>query len=116
MVGGANESCCSDKEGASDEQLLSTDEPARWVFIPDHLGALLMGFPNKTMLTHRQFDMLTRASMHRGIHLDADLRHLGVQHQEQRRAVHHLCQLRPQVHHHRPLHYHVFSTIITAIV
>ena len=44
MVGGANESCCSDKEGASDEQLLSTDEPARWVFIPDHLG-----FPNKTV-------------------------------------------------------------------
>ncbi len=28
--------------------------------------------------------------------MDADLRHPGLQHQEQRRAEHHLCQLCPQ--------------------
>jgi hypothetical protein len=30
------------------------------------------------------------------LHVDADLRHPGLQHQEQRRAEHHLCQLCPQ--------------------
>ena len=40
ILDGSDESCCSDKERASDEQLLSADEPTRWAFIPcDHVDA-----------------------------------------------------------------------------